>query len=200
MTEFKKFPKIARYCREVIVSEKIDGTNASIYIGNDGEFLTGSRNRWIVPSDDNYGFSAWAHEHKEELLQLGAGLHYGEWWGKGIQRKYGMDEKRFSLFNAVRWCKEGEEPQLIPKQDPRIVKYQEVLPGCCDLVPVLWRGSFEDLDAKEIMKSLKGFGSQAAPGYFNPEGIVIFHTAGSTAFKMTFESDTKGKGRAGEMR
>ena len=31
-TEFMGFPKIARYSREVIVTEKIDGTNACIYI------------------------------------------------------------------------------------------------------------------------------------------------------------------------
>jgi len=46
--EFVSFPKIARLSRECVITEKIDGTNASIYIGNDGNenpvFLTGSRN------------------------------------------------------------------------------------------------------------------------------------------------------------
>ena len=65
MTDFVSFPKIARYSRNVVVTEKIDGTNAQVFIGEDGEFLTGSRNRWITPEDDNYGFSRWAHEHKD---------------------------------------------------------------------------------------------------------------------------------------
>src|SRR3990167_1858406 len=87
--EFKEFPKIARLSREAIVTEKIDGTNASVFIGEDGMFLTGSRSGWITPEKDNYGFSRWAHVHKDELLKLGPGMHYGEWWGQGIQRKYG---------------------------------------------------------------------------------------------------------------
>lgn len=49
MTEFQEFPKIVRYSRDVIVTEKIDGTNACLFIGDDGEFLTGSRTRWITP-------------------------------------------------------------------------------------------------------------------------------------------------------
>ena len=77
--EFDKFTKIARFSREVIVTEKIDGTNAQIVITEDGEFFTGSRKRFITPEDDNFGFSKWAHEHKEELMQLGVGKHYGEW-------------------------------------------------------------------------------------------------------------------------
>jgi len=33
--EFTEFPKIARLSREVIVTEKIDGTNGCIYIINE---------------------------------------------------------------------------------------------------------------------------------------------------------------------
>lgn len=66
MTEFKAFPSIARLSREMIVTEKLDGTNAQITITEDGKFLTGSRNRWITPEDDNFGFSAWAHKNKPD--------------------------------------------------------------------------------------------------------------------------------------
>ena len=38
--EFREFPKIARLSREVIISEKIDGTNAQILITEDGQILT----------------------------------------------------------------------------------------------------------------------------------------------------------------
>ncbi len=34
--EFKEFPKIARLTRDCIITEKIDGTNASIYISENG--------------------------------------------------------------------------------------------------------------------------------------------------------------------
>ena len=59
MDNFLEFPKMARYSREVIVTEKIDGTNAQILITEDGLFFTGSRTRWITPENDNFGFSRW---------------------------------------------------------------------------------------------------------------------------------------------
>jgi len=195
--EFKEFPKIARFSREVIVTEKIDGTNASVYIGADGEFLTGSRTRWITPESDNYGFSRWAHDHKEELMTLGVGHHFGEWWGSGCQRGYDLPkgEKRFSMFNVIRWCLHGTEPQPLPSQDPRIVKMQGVLPACVGLVPVLWRGKFDDLPLQEILDTLKNNGSMAAPGYNNPEGVVIFHVAGCVSFKKTLAKDDEPKSK-----
>jgi hypothetical protein len=170
---FIEFPKMARLSRECIVTEKIDGTNAQIFIGENGEFLTGSRTRWITPQDDNYGFSKWAHENKEELLTLGVGRHFGEWWGQGIQRKYGMNRKVFSLFNTFRW---GENR-----------------PSCCSVVPVLWQGDFSMLDVGFVMSDLKRTGSKASPDFMNPEGIVIFHIAGNIGFKKTFEKDSTGK-------
>ena len=173
--DFQAFPKMARYSREVIVTEKIDGTNGQIYITENMEMFVGSRNRWITPANDNYGFARWAEEHKQELLELGPGRHFGEWWGSGIQRRYGLQEKRFSLFNVARWwCA------------PR--------PACCHVVPVLWCGMFDELDVAAVMSELAAHGSYAAPGFMQPEGIVIFHTHGYFGLKKTFEKDEAGKG------
>ena len=171
--EFKEFPKMARLSRNVIITEKIDGTNACILITPEGEFLTGSRTRWITPQDDNFGFSRWAHENKQELLKLGEGLHFGEWWGSGIQRGYGLPkgEKRFSLFNTSRWS----DDTLRPK--------------CCHVVPVLYEGMFSTVEADIKIRLLKELGSLASPGFMKPEGIVIFHTAGNLGFKKTIEKD-----------
>lgn len=69
--DFVEFPKMARLNRECIITEKIDGTNACIKITEDGQFLTGSRSRWITPDDDNFGFSKWAHDRKDDLMKLG---------------------------------------------------------------------------------------------------------------------------------
>lgn len=175
MSDFLEFPKMARFSREVVVTEKIDGTNAQIYITEDGGFFTGSRTRWITPESDNYGFSRWAHEHKEELMKLGIGRHFGEWWGSGIQRTYGLKngEKRFSLFNVTKWEKER--------------------PDCCSVVPILWRGNFDCFDVNAMMQQLKETGSIAQRGFMNPEGIVIFHTKAGIGFKKTFDKDDTGK-------
>lgn len=195
-TVFKEFPKIARLSRPAVVTEKIDGTNASIFISESGEFLTASKSRWITPTDDNYGFSNWAHAHHDELLLLGPGQHFGEWWGSGIQRGYGLPkgEKRWSLFNVSRWCLSGETPKQIPTNDPRVFKTQQVLPPCCSLVPVIASGQFDTINYGNVLAYLKEFGSKAAPGFMKPEGIVVFHIAGNVLFKKTIEKDDVPKG------
>lgn len=175
MTEFRDFGKIARWSRNVVISEKIDGTNASIYMGEDGEFLVGSRNRWITPDDDNYGFAAWAYANRDELMKLGAGHHFGEWWGLGIQRKYNVPEKRFSLFNTSRW---GESR-----------------PACCHVVPVLYKGILTADCVDNAIASLRLLGSAAANGFMNPEGIIIWHEASRTYFKKTLEKDGEPKSK-----
>ena len=173
--EFNKFAKMARLSRECIITEKIDGTNAQILITDDGGFYTGSRNRWITPDDDNYGFSAWAHENKNELMKLGAGRHFGEWWGKGIQRNYGLNERKFSLFNVSRW---GDDPRA---------------PDCCSTVPILYVGKFDSLYVDACLYNLEELGSKASPGFMNPEGVVVWHTAANIGFKKTIKDDEKPK-------
>jgi hypothetical protein len=189
--EFQGFPKMARLSREVIITEKIDGTNAQVLINEWGNILVGSRTRWITPQDDNYGFARWVDENKQEILKLGVGRHFGEWWGNGIQRGYGLPkgDKRFSLFNVSRWALFGTEPQRIVTQDETIEKYQELLPECIGLVPTLYKGMFDTQKVDEVLHDLKINGSYAVKGFMNPEGVVVFHTAGNVGFKKTIEKD-----------
>jgi hypothetical protein len=175
---FKEFPKIPRLSRECVITEKIDGTNGVICITEDGDVRAGSRSRWITPAEDNYGFAKWVEGNKSELLKLGPGIHYGEWWGHGIQRNYSLTEKRFSLFNVSRWSDDA------------------VRPACCHVVPVLARDLFDTpaLGLK-VLKRLKDEGSVAAPGFMNPEGIIIFHVAANLLFKKTLDRDEEYKGK-----
>lgn len=189
MVEFVEFPKIARLSREIIVTEKIDGTNAVIYIGEDGEVLAGSRSQWLTTrakgGADNFGFASWAEAHADELRALGPGRHFGEWWGSGIQRGYGLQkgEKRFSLFNASRWSDQLPEPAPIPR------------PACCHCVPILFRGIFSTDKIDVCLYLLKRDGSVAAPGFMKPEGVVVFHSQGNVGFKKTIEKDEEWKGK-----
>ena len=197
MTEFKEFRKIPRLTREMVITEKIDGTNASIYIGEDGEFLIGSRTKWITPEADNHGFARWAVEHKDDLLELGVGHHFGEFWGPGIQRGYGLKDKTFSLFNVHKWAKHGKELKTYTNQDPKIpTKFQVYPPKCCDVVPVLYEGIFDTCVVDSVLQGLDTNGSTASPGFMRPEGIVIFHTAGNLYFKRTLENDNEPKGKS----
>ena len=167
---FIGFPKIHRFARDIIVTEKIDGTNAQVVIAEDGTVRAGSRTRWITPDDDNFGFAAWVAAHQDELRELGPGRHFGEWWGSGIQRRYGIDVRRFSLFNTSRWGTDR--------------------PACCHVVPVLYAGPFNTVAVAECLDILRLGGSVAAPGFHKPEGVVVFHVAGNVAFKQTLEGDT----------
>lgn len=212
-TEFTPFPKLSRLYRLCTITEKIDGTNASIavdlasdaqkaghlsgdFIAVSGDYVlrAGSRTRWITPGNDNFGFAKWVLENADELVGLGVGHHFGEWWGSGIQRGYGLPkgEKRFSLFNTIRWAEVGKPLLLVPSNDTRPTtppKTQEYAPACCRVVPELYRGMFDDFYIGECLHVLMEEGSLAAPGFKNPEGVVIFHTAANEAFKVTLDGD-----------
>lgn len=206
MYAFEEFPKIPRLKREVVITEKVDGTNAQIAwievaaettyeeLGDDPFLLkfvpgdkdgdnamalyAGSRSRWLKPGADNFGFCNWVLEHADELRSLGPGRHYGEWYGIGIQRGYDLPDKRFALFNVARWNPEN------PNR-----------PACCGVVPILARG--ENVDDDAVMRALNDGGSVIAPGYKNPEGIVVFHSASRQMYKRTFRDDGgKWKGAA----
>jgi hypothetical protein len=204
---FEEFPKIARLSRNCVITEKIDGTNAQVHIATRAEIedglqslarvveidgqaayvLAGSRNRYVTPSADNFEFTAWVYEHAEELSNLGYGRHFGEWWGSGIQRGYGLQkgEKRFSLFNTSRGADERDRE-----------KYPKDRPSVCGAVPVIYAGPFDTFLVDGILATLREKGSVASPGFMRPEGVVIYHEAARLYFKKTLEKDEEPKSKA----
>jgi hypothetical protein len=173
--EFVGFPKIPRLSRTMVITEKIDGTNAQIYITDDFNMFVGSRNKYITTENDNAGFAKWCFNNREELINcLGPGRHFGEWWGQGINRGYGLKEKRFSLFNTTRWT-------------------EETKPKCCYVVPILYHGIFNTDQIDEELLILERNGSIAAPGFMNPEGVIVYHEKGNLFFKKTIKNDSHGK-------
>jgi hypothetical protein len=218
--EFLPFPKLARLNREIVITEKIDGTNAQVYIkprcscelqagcsecpaselalARSGDLIlyAGSRTRWITPENDNQGFAKWVKANAELLFLLGPGQHFGEWWGNGIQRTYGLanGDKRFSLFNTGRWFSgHGKINYILNNGVP---EGKELAPSCCHVVPVLYQGPFSHAKINETLDELGFAGSVAAPGFMRPEGIVIYHTAAKQMFKVTLEKDEQPKSKA----
>lgn len=173
---FEAFPKIARLNRDCIVTEKLDGTNAQVIVGEDGQVAAASRSRLITPEDDNFGFAKWVKDNAEELRELGPGRHFGEWWGLGIQRGYGLHRRVFSLFNVSKWL--------------------HVRPACCDVVPALYVGPFRTSLIDGLVAGMRLSGSVAAPGFLKPEGVIVWHEAARTMFKVTLEKDEQPKGIA----
>lgn len=175
--DHKPFPKMDRYSNNlgITITEKIDGTNGLIAISDDGEHLwAGSRNRWLTLGSDNYGFCRWAFDNAEELKKLGHGYHYGEWWGRGIERNYDKEDRTFSLFNVERWA-DGRQER----------------PACCSVVPTLYVGTFTPGMVDSQLHYLATKGSAAAPGFMMPEGVIVYFHATKTLVKAPFNQRHK---------
>ncbi|RTL65853.1 MAG: hypothetical protein EKK42_20115 [Pseudonocardiaceae bacterium] len=140
-----------------------------------------SRKRLITPESDNHGFAKWVSDNASSLVRdLGAGRHFGEWWGSGINRGYGLTNgvKVFSLFNTRKWF--GVDEQF---ETPNLT-----------VVPVLFQGDHDMHEVDDALDSLRDYGSAATVDfdgseYRNPEGVCIFHTAANRVFKVTLEDD-----------
>lgn len=203
MADFQPWPKIARLFRDCVITEKLDGTNAAIAVRpldqvphwqldppvlfapdalqcvvvGDWVVHAQSRSRVITPEFDNFGFATWVRENAIDLANtLGEGVHFGEWWGRGIQRGYDQTTKRFSLFNTKRWA--------------------DVNSPLVDAVPVIYSGPFSEHSVMKSLTILERGGSFAAPGFMDPEGVVVYHSASNQMFKVTLKNDGHPKGQA----
>lgn len=180
--EFKDFGKIERFrTMECVIAEKADGSNVQIYVPDDPEepLFVGSRNRWIYPGkhSDMCGFAEFVQDNQAAFRRLGVGRHYGEWWGRGIQRNYGQEGRHLSLFSVDRF------PSGLP----------DGLPSNVSLIPVLYRGETASQKIKEIVEGLYRDGSVLVPGWAKPEGVVL--TIGGKRYKITDNGD-KHKGQS----
>lgn len=89
--EFTKYMHLERFgASEVegievgsaLVFPKLDGTNASVWLSDDGDVIAGSRNRDLSQGKDNAGFYAWVKEQKnikQYLTKNPSHILYGEW-------------------------------------------------------------------------------------------------------------------------
>lgn len=200
--KFQGWTKIPRFNRpdSFIITEKIDGTNAQISIAQIPETMldfkqppgtqlvlshgatylvrVASRKRWISPEHDNFGFARWAYDNASKLVGLGPGRHYGEWYGKGIQRGYGLDHKRFALFNVLKWGADGEH---LPEDSPHTLT----------VVPEIDRCAGRNLNqaVNDSLQALRTLGSFAVGGFKKPEGLVIHNSENKATFKVLMEND-----------
>lgn len=209
--EFKAWPKTPRLFRDIVITEKVDGSNSAIIFeelaenevrhpeavavisrdGVDYQVAAQSRNRLIFPGKqtDNYGFAAFVQQHAEKLFDLlGTGRHFGEWYGEGVGKRYG-DKVRgyrgFALFNVDKHAEVWGD--LSDEAGRRVV---------VEPMPVLYEGKFSESAIRGVAEELKREGSVVVPFHPNPEGIVVFHTQSRQVYKYTFDNNDEAKGQA----
>lgn len=218
MITFEGWPKTQRLSNTTMaITEKIDGTNACVVIekvdvsspmfqldpqaiwvsvvygdGTVGDFQVAaqSRKRLIAPASDNFGFAGWVWDNAAELVDLlGPGRHFGEWWGQGIQRRYGMDRKVFSLFNQHRWSGVSQE------RDDWFVRAQAIN---MTWVPLLYAGKLELARVDDMVDLLREEGSLAAAQWGfagqKAEGVVTYFPYLDVRLKSFLENDDVPKG------
>ena len=176
---------------QLVLDDKPDPTVLAVTFGppkmaNDGvpafEYWIGaqSKNRMLTTTDDNFGFAKWVQSNAVSLVQdLGEGSHFGEWWGAGIQRKYGTSFKNFSLFESRTLGDWSELPEF---DTPAL-----------NVAPPLYVGEYYEGVVSECLSRLQENGSQVAPlGWPTPEGVVIKFKTGER-FKVTLDNNDRGK-------
>ena len=152
----------------------------------------GSRNRYITFNNDNAGFANFFRHYETKLKDIAKDIIvaanseasqtnekptegypfriYGEWFGRGIQRDYGLKDKFFMPFSYF------YAEKLIEYQVPNIITPN-----------VMYTGKFSMEVVNTCMQQLKLNGSGLVKDYKQPEGIVIFFPKYNFRLKETFD-------------
>lgn len=154
-----------------------DSSTLALYF-KELDLVCGSRNRWIYPHSDNYGFATFIDQHKDEYIaKLGEGRHDCEWAGPGINSGEGLAQKTVVLFDHWRY-----------KDKP--------LPTGAVIVPVLYAGDLDLAKVQETMDLLKIEGSRLAPGFMRPEGVVV--SFAGHRYKKVFKEEKTAWSKGGD--
>ncbi|TNE47310.1 MAG: hypothetical protein EP343_20325 [Deltaproteobacteria bacterium] len=120
---------------------KLDGSNAAVQLSPDGSVVAQSRTRLLTVEDDNYQFAQWVEAHRDYFAALGKSLGpaivFGEWCGKGIQRKVaiaGIDRRVLAVF-AIQYGDHNTNEATIDIEPARI---RSLLPDHPDIFVLPW--------------------------------------------------------------
>lgn len=169
--EFKKYPKIQALHKEecdgilsgtCYIQEKVDGANASIWLGDDSEIHYGSRSRDLYLDNDNFnGFGTWIEENREKLVNFFNEYPqyrlYGEWL---VRHTIGYNElsyKKFYLFDI-----ENEDGEMMPINVVHTLADKFSIPKV-ELFAVIGNPTLEDIKAHAGKSTLGSKG----------EGVVV---------------------------
>lgn len=161
----RHYPLVIPEGEEVVMTEKIHGTNARIAC-IDGEVMIGSRNqRKLIPEDLSSSWFSHPLENpgvKGLLTKLGEShkqvILYGEVFGKVQKLQYGVDRLAFRAFDLM--------------IDGKYQDWDDVVDICTTygipMVPVLYRGPFT-LSQAQLLSN----GPTTIGGGHTREGVVV---------------------------
>lgn len=179
--EFKKYQHIERYgtteteginIGKCYVFPKIDGTNASVWLDENGEIKAGSRNRELAPDNDNQGFNAMIVNDERIMNYLKdhpAHRLYGEWLVPHSLKTYRDNAwRKFYIFDvAVDNPDNADGVDYLPYD-----KYKPLLEECgldyISCLKIIENGSYDD-----FVKELDNNNFLIKDGMGAGEGIVI---------------------------
>ena len=170
--QFRKYEKIHRLGKEEVdgilvgkcsITEKIDGANLSVWLGDGGEVRVGSRNNDLTANGNEFNGAVHycnAHEGIKRMLAYYPHFRlYGEWLVRHTLSYNNMAYKKFYLFDVY-----DEEQKKFLTQDTvqDMAKIYAI-----DVVPDM--GSIENPTIEQLNKMLEGASALGE----KKEGIVI---------------------------
>jgi hypothetical protein len=152
-TGFERYPSLKRFGTTevsgiedgmVYIFPKLDGTNASVWLDDDGEVQAGSRNRHLDESSDgdNAGFCKWvrAQSNIETFLRDHENFRlYGEWLVPHTIKGYRDDAwRKLYVFDVY----DMENEKFIPYDDYKLLLDQYEI----EYIPALWKAQAVTID------------------------------------------------------
>lgn len=134
--QYRKYMHIERFGTTVVenielgvcyIFPKIDGTNSSVFLGNDGELHAGSRTREISIESDNAGFCAYAKssENLNKLVKENPTLRFfGEFLVPHSLRTYRENTwRKFYVFDVIEE-QDNDEFRYLPYDEYKLILEQ----------------------------------------------------------------------------
>ncbi|QFG25474.1 RNA ligase family protein [Actinomadura sp. WMMB 499] len=202
---FQRWPKTPRLNQDMIVTEKIDGTNGAVIIRKapEGSPFTGSVEHLAGHKDGEVWFVG--AQSRNRLLPMGPRGMDDVSWRKEDNAGFAQWVKQNAWALALtlgeghhygEWYgqKIGRKYGLTERRFAlfNVGRYGPLdlstVPGL-ETVPVLYQGPFDSHDAMAIYDELMETGSRAVPGWDNPEGVIVYHCGSKQVYKVTDNGD-----------
>ncbi len=213
--EFQPYPKTTRLFgdKNIVVSEKIDGSNAAIQIipitnlnrvmTTEGELITLFDNDLAKITATVFDSVVVVAQSRNRIITPGPNTdnaNFALWVQENAE---GLVEALGTGIHRGEWWGNGiQRGYGLQNGDKRfslfaIDRYKDrplqAVSGLAT-VPELYRGPFDTDEIKAAVDDLIEEGSYASPGYQKAEGVIVYHEASRQVFKVMCENDSIAKG------